>query len=186
MGEAVNGPPLLENHSALVGADHGIDGDHAVLLEEEPLVNNQVCDLRRHRIDHDPVYTAHLRPVPEEHIHSGLELHLSPRSTRPRYPNRPSNIPSTRVSATPLRSRYTATVSGVPGGQGCEVLMDSLLTWAIAGCGVLIGVLLALVIGGPIGWVIGAGAAVTIAFVGARTRRHRTDEVLRERLRRSV
>ncbi len=64
--------------------------------------------------------------------------------------------------------------------------MDSLLTWAIAGCGVLIGVLLALVIGGPIGWVIGAGAAVAIAFVGARTRRRRTDEVLKERLRRSV
>ncbi|HEX2369228.1 MAG TPA: hypothetical protein VHM94_08355 [Acidimicrobiia bacterium] len=60
------------------------------------------------------------------------------------------------------------------------------MTWAIAGCGVLIGVLLALVIGGPIGWVIGAGAAVAIAFVGVRTRRSRTDEVLKERLRRSV
>ena len=64
--------------------------------------------------------------------------------------------------------------------------MDSLLTWAIAGCGVLIGVLLALLIGGPIGWVIGGGAAVAIALVGARTSRRRTDEVLKERLRRSV
>ncbi len=64
--------------------------------------------------------------------------------------------------------------------------MDSLLSWAIAGCGVLIGVMLVLLIDGPIGWVIGAGAALAIIVVGARTRRRRTDEVLKERLRRSV
>ena len=64
--------------------------------------------------------------------------------------------------------------------------MDSLLSWAIAGCGVLIGVMLALVIGGPIGWVIGAGAALAIIVVGVRMRRRRANEVLKERLRRSV
>jgi hypothetical protein len=64
--------------------------------------------------------------------------------------------------------------------------MDKLLMWAVAGCGLLAGALLALVIGGATGWVVGAGAAAAIIVIGLRTRRRRTDEVLKERLRRSV
>ncbi len=64
--------------------------------------------------------------------------------------------------------------------------MDSLLTWAIAGCGVLMGVMLALVIGDTVGWVVGAGAAAATITFAFRTRRRRTDEALKERLRRSI
>jgi hypothetical protein len=64
--------------------------------------------------------------------------------------------------------------------------MDKLLMWAVAGCGILAGALLALVIGGTTGWVVGAGVAAAIIVIGSRIRRRRTDEVLKKRLRRSV